>query len=388
MSTYKIFLRSDNKNIDGTNTLYLLFTSNRVLKKFSLKINVFKKDWNEQKCIVKKTDADHLRKNKYIRKYSEKAQKIIDTYFFNDKPLSISEFERNFKNTSFGSTSFYDFIENEMKTLIIEEGTRKNYLKQISKLKSFKKELLFTDIDLRFLKNYNYFLKTERNNNDNTRKASMNFLRQVINKARKQEITDINPFLNYAIGTIKGTKESLTKSEIDKLENLLKTDILKPNEKTVLEYFLFDCYTGLRVSDLKAIQYKNIETDVINSKEYKFLVYTPIKTKKYKKVAQVPLMPFSEKFIKPCKFPNKPIFKIFTGQGTNRVLKRIMNKANINKHITIHCGRYTFISIGSELGIRGEIMQSMVKHSKIEETMGYLNVSRTALVEEMEKFNK
>ncbi|NPA44297.1 MAG: hypothetical protein GXO49_02070, partial [Chlorobi bacterium] len=106
MNTYKIFLRSDNTNIDGTNTLYLLFTSNRVLKKFSLKINVFKKDWNEQKCIVKKTDADHLRKNKYIRKYSEKAQKIIDTYFFNDKPLSISEFERNFKNTSFGSTSF------------------------------------------------------------------------------------------------------------------------------------------------------------------------------------------------------------------------------------------------------------------------------------------
>jgi integrase/recombinase XerC len=385
MSSYKIFLRTDRTNSDGTNSLYLLFISGRIVKKFTLKIKVKQKDWNEKKCEVKKSDPDHLFKNQLISKKSLKAKEIINKFLYDEKPLSVYEFERNFNNQTFNSNSFYDFFKTEMKTLDVSEGTQKNYLKQLSKLKSFKKELYFSDINLKFLKEYNHFLKTERSNNDNTRKAALNFLRQAINKARKQGVTDINPFLNYTIGTIKGNKENLTRSELDKLEALHKTDKLVNNERAVLEYFLFACYTGVRVSDLTELKYKNIESDVLDGTEYRFLVFISQKTKK---LTEVPLMPFSEKFIKPSDFPNKKIFNVFTGQGTNRVLKRIMTKAKINKHITIHSARYTFISVGSELGMRGEILQEIAKHSKLDETMGYMNVSRRAMIEEMRKFDK
>jgi len=385
MSTYKIFLRTDNTNIDGTNTVYLLFTSNRILKKISLQISVKKTNWNENKCTVKKSDPKHLFKNQLISKKSLKAKEIINKFLYDEKFLSVDEFERNFKNQSFSSKSFYDFIETEMKTLDISLGTQKNYLKQISKLKSFKKELLFSDIDLIFLNNYNHFLKTDRANNDNTRKAAMNFLRQAINKAKKQEITDIKPFLNYKIGTIQGHKESLTKSELDKLESLLKTDILVNNERAVLEYFLFACYTGLRISDIKNLQYNNIQCEQIDGKEQRFIVIKQQKTGKY---TDIPIMPFADKFIKKSNFSNKPVFKVQTGQGTNRVLKRIMKKAQINKHITSHSARYTLVSAGSELGMRAEVIQSITGHSKLNETIGYLNVSRRAKIDELKKFNK
>jgi hypothetical protein len=49
MSSYKIFLRTDRTNSDGTNSLYLLFISGRIVKKFTLKIKVKQKDWNEKK---------------------------------------------------------------------------------------------------------------------------------------------------------------------------------------------------------------------------------------------------------------------------------------------------------------------------------------------------
>jgi hypothetical protein len=42
-TTYKIFFRTDNTNIDGSNTLYLLFTSKRKLKKISLGIKIKKR---------------------------------------------------------------------------------------------------------------------------------------------------------------------------------------------------------------------------------------------------------------------------------------------------------------------------------------------------------
>jgi len=385
--TIKIFLRADNINLDGTRSVYLRFTVNRKIKNFSLQITTLPKFWNIVKCEIKNGDIEHLRKNKYIRKHKNKAENIIDKYFFDEKFLSIEEFERAFKNNNFNNKSFYDFIESEMKTLDISEGTRKNYIKQISKLKSFRKELYFPEINVKFLNDYDYFLKTKREkpNNDNTRKASMNFIRQVVNKARKQDITDIEPFLNYTIGTIKGDKESLTKAELDQLELLLNKDVLVHNEKAVLEYFLFDCYTGLRISDLTAIKYSNIEKYTTDGKEYNFLVFKSVKTGK---LTEVPLMPFSEKFIKPNNLPNQNIFKVQTGQGTNRVLKRIMKKANINKHITAHCGRYTFSSVAMELGFRGEIVQEILKHSKISETVGYMNFSRKVLIEEMKKFEK
>ena len=68
-------------------------------------------------------------------------------------------------------------------------------------------------------------------------------------------------------------------------------------------------------------------------------------------------------------------------------LYKINAKAKSNKHITIHSARYTFISVGSELGVRGEILQEIAKHSKLDETMGYNNVSRKTMIEEMRKFD-
>ena len=38
--------------------------------------------------------------------------------------------------------------------------------------------------------------------------------------------------------------------------------------------------------------------------------------------------------------------------------------------------------------MRGEILQEIAEHSKLDETMGYNNVSRKTIVMEMEKFNR
>ncbi len=88
-TTIKIYLRLDNLNVDGTNSVCLRFTLKRKLKVFTLNVRVRPENWNETKTLVKRSDILHDRKNKYIAKYRNKAQTIIDSYFFKDKPLSI-----------------------------------------------------------------------------------------------------------------------------------------------------------------------------------------------------------------------------------------------------------------------------------------------------------
>ena len=89
-ATFKIFLRADQTNMDGTSTVCLRLTIKRKLKTFSLKIKVLPKDWNFSRNLVKKSDIDYFRKNKYITKYENKAKNIIDKYFLNDKRLTTN----------------------------------------------------------------------------------------------------------------------------------------------------------------------------------------------------------------------------------------------------------------------------------------------------------
>ncbi len=377
-TSIKIFLRPDNTNIDGSRSLYLLFTSQRQLKKIALNIKVMPKDWNASKTEVKRSDIEFLRKNKHIRKYSDKANKIIDEYFFADKNLSADEFERQFKSNLFGNESFYDFIENELKTLDIAEGTRKDYVKQISKLKSFRKTLDFSEIDYNLLKDYDTHLRIGRDieNNENTRACSMKFIRQVINKATKQGITDVKPFQNFKVKRIEGDREHLEFSELERLEMLLQSDKLNTNKKSVLQYFLFSCYTGLRYGDLQTLKYKDIAPDNIDGKDYFFIVIDMHKTGK---PVEIPLANKALKFIDKG-LAEKTVFHVFTNQATNRHLKTIMQTAGINKEISFHSARHTFASVASDLGIHPNIIQSVMGHTDIKQTLSYAKTSRRAKV--------
>jgi len=387
MNTFKIFLRADNKNIDGSHSLYLLFISNRRLKKISLGIKVKPKDWDEKRCLVKKSDIEFLRKNKYIRKYADKAQSIIDKYFFDDKYLSVSEFEKIFKNNAINSSSFYEFIEEEMKHLTLAPATFKDYNAQLSKLKQFRKELTFNEIDVTFIQDYIKFLKEEKGNKPNTVASTLKFLRQAINKAKVKSLTDTTPFDYIKVPQIRGNREFLTLSELKILENLLNSDDLTRGERKVLRYFLFACYTGLRYIDFKNFKYKNIRTTILNNKAYNFIEIDMHKTGT---PVTIPIIPKAEKLLDEQKYrlPNKKVFNISENQPTNRSLKSIMKKAKIDKNISFHCARHTLGNVGADLGIPIEVISAILGHRAIKTTQIYSKVSKRRMVEEMEKFDK
>jgi site-specific recombinase XerD len=381
-ATFKIFLRPDNQNIDGTNTLYLLFTSRRKLKKISLGIKVHLKDWNEKKCEVKKSDKEFLIKNKYIQKYDQKAKDIINKYFFEDKFLSVNEFERQFKNESFGSTSFYEFVENEVKTSNFSDATIEDYRENTKKLKEFKPELSFSEIDLTFIQEYEQFL-VQRGNRKNTRANSKKFLKQIINKAIKKGITEDTPFKFIKVEKIEGNMEHLTRFEIDKLKKLIDSDLLSENQNYVLKYFLFACYTGVRFKDFTELKYKHIEQDKINGEMYKFLVFDMHKTGK---PVDIPIIPFVEQFLING-LPNQKLFNVFTSQSTNRHLKKIMKLAGIAKKISFHCARHTLGNIGADVGINREVISAILGHTNISTTQIYSKVPRSQKVIGLEKMH-
>jgi len=78
MTTYKIYLRTDQQNIDGTNTVFLRLIINRKKSETSLQITALLKDWDCKHLRVKKSDKNHLEKNKWLTEYEKNAQKICN----------------------------------------------------------------------------------------------------------------------------------------------------------------------------------------------------------------------------------------------------------------------------------------------------------------------
>ena len=61
MNRYKVFLRTDQQNIDGTCTVCLRYVSQRQKSDISLNIRTTPKSWDNKNSIVKKDDIDFQR---------------------------------------------------------------------------------------------------------------------------------------------------------------------------------------------------------------------------------------------------------------------------------------------------------------------------------------
>jgi len=384
----KILLRSDWKNKDGSKTVNLRITINRKVAYFSLKIKVAQNCWNEKNATVLKRDHQFFQKNNLIRKYKVKAESIVYDYTLQGKSLSVSEFKQQFYNNTYGTNSFYEFIESDIKksAKTLAKETLKGYKSQLNKLKSFKSELNFTDVDFSFIRSYE--VEMLQINNRNTVNKSLTFIKTFINKAIDQNVfKGKNPFDKYSISRVQGKRDYLTINEVEKLENLLFNDQLKANKKRVLKYFLFCCYTGLRYTDIKLLKFKDIQTEYYNNKDSKIIKIDMHKTKK---PVSIPILSFAESLISyPEPFINEmTVFNVMSSQPTNRYLKEIAKQAGINKHVSFHVARHTFATNSIEYGIPIEVISQILGHSDLKTTQIYAKVSNKVKFEQMQKIMK
>jgi integrase len=391
-TTFKIFLRTNQTNTDGTQTICIRLTSNRKQRLISLKIYVFPKDWSENKELVKRSDAMYLIKNKLIEKYRDKAQHIITDYILNDKDLTFAEFEKQFYNDNYGSNSFYDFVTQELENLHgkIAYETAKGYKSNMNKLKEFRNELSFSNIDFNFIRSYEKHLLSI--NNKNTTNKNLIFIKTFINKAIEQGVfKGQNPFINIPISREDGKREYLTENEVERLENLLNSPEIAKNKANVLRYFIFCCYTGLRFKDIQLLKFKHIKTEsfTVNG-EQKQVKIIDIEMHKTKKRVTVPIAEKAEKLIQyPEHFDKeKFVFDVMTSQPTNRYLKEIAETANIDKLLSFHVSRHTFATMNFDNDVELLTISKMLGHTNTKTTQIYAKVTNKKKVEAIAKFDK
>jgi len=394
-----VFLRKDQTNKHGENAIYLRLLINNVKKDFSLKMTTNPDYWDEKECRVNKKHPIQSKFNILITKELRKAENIILDAEINGILLTFTEFERQFKGLS-EKELFIEFAKRYYKEnpKLLSPETLRTYNTDILELEKYSPKVTFKQINqVSFISNYEKFLKEKETTPGettapNTIYKKLKLIRAILYIAKKQKLISSIVFDDYSIKFYQTEKVYFTKTELEKLENLQYDINLKFYQLKVLEYFLFSCYTGVRIGDLTDLKYKNIvEKESLDKSSNTWITrkYIRFKMKKTEnstgEIVEVPLMDKALKLAGTGK-PEENIFRV--REHAAKIVKEITKVAEINKNPNFHTSRHTFAVLFLASGGDIYTLSKLMGHSTLKSTLVYAKIVDESKIEAIDWMEK
>lgn len=356
------------KNKDGECLIYLTITSGTSRERISLDLFVNPNKWDAKRQRFKPVDNVAKDQNLVLDNIESKLTNIKTVYRLSGKQLT-PKLLREELFEGMPRVSFIAFAKNCLADDkgSIRPGTQGRYEAVYEKLKKFRSEIYFHDIDHKFFSDYKKFYLAKGNV-----KATVNSNISVIKKwlriATKYGIKLRIDIDDIKTGKTTGNRVSLNPEELKKLCGYYFSDWISDLHKITLGYFLFACFTGLRLSDVMNLTRRELNNEIqfVSVKSSKDQIISL--NQKAKQIIQ----------------SYEPLFVDFIHPNTiNIELKKIVKQLGIKKNISFHCGRHTFATNFLRMGGKPEKLQILLGHSEIKTTMVYVHILAAEANEEI-----
>lgn len=188
-----------------------------------------------------------------------------------------------------------------------------------------------------------------------------------LNAAVKEEIIPINPITKISsedrIKIPESPREYLTIDEVKKMVNT------PCRNNTVKCAYLFSCLCGLRLSDVKALTWGDLNKD---GEQWRVSVLM----KKTQKNLYLPLSPEALKWLpeRGTAEDNTPVFSLPSEARISLILKKWAQDAKINKRVTFHTARHTNATMLLTLGADVYTVSKLLGHTQIKTTQIYAKI--------------
>ncbi len=373
--TYKVVQKKDYVRADGTAALYLQVFVNGEKKKIPLNIAVKPSEFNDIKQRIKGSSQLAKDYNLIIGKKIADINNIAVTYRLSGNFLTLEKLLEDLNNPT-AKVDFLVFWKEELEKQegILKKGSYKQQWSTLSKLKTFKPQILFQDINEDLLTEFKAFCKKELKNKDTTIQTAVKNLKKFLHIANKKGIRTQLDYSDISVKSFKGDRTFLDETEIKLLYKYYNSEFASDTSKNILDRFLFACFTGLRISDVQNLTPDNFIGD--------FLVFKSKKTGKFQKIK---LNDAAKKFVNPN---SGKVFKgEYTDQYINKHLKFIAKAVKLKKHLTFHVARHSFATNYLIKGGRVENLQKLLGHSAIKETMVYVHIVDSVMNTEIDNMS-
>jgi len=269
-------------------------------------------------------------------------------------------------------------------------------------LMNFRTELTFDFFDEKGLNDYVTYLRDVKEMRNSTIGKQLSFLKWFLRWAFKKGLHQNNTYDSYK-PKLKSTQKKiifLTWEELNKLREF-EIPAAKQALDRVRDVFLFQCFTGLRYSDVFNLRRSDIKGDHIEVTTVKTSDSLIIELNKHSKA-------ILDKY-KDVAFEDDKVLPVITNQKMNDYLKELAELAGIDEPVRqtyyrgneridevtpkyallgTHAGRRTFICNALALGIPPQVVMKWTGHSDYKAMKPYIDIADDIKANAMSKFNQ
>lgn len=254
--------------------------------------------------------------------------------------------------------------------------TVSTYRWNLRKVELFSPGLPVEGVDVEFICDYRKHL-VECGNKPATINKALSVLRIFTRKFVSDGRLPKDPFEKIKIPRVYSNRGFLNLKELKSLYlNFFDNEgVLTEMEGESVRVFLFSCFTGLRFSDLRTLEWR----EVVNGKILKRMhktgdpVYIPI--------------PAQARLLLPRRVDGC-IFRIPDNSTFNKRLRRAVRKLGVSRYVHCHMARHTFATTCITIGIPLPVTSKLLGHRNLETTLIYAKFVDVLLDKEMKKFDR
>ena len=297
---------------------------------------------------------------------------------------------------------FDDFVEDCGRQSNWTDSTFEKFAAVKNHLTNFREGLTFEFFDERGLNDYVGYLRDVKEMRNTTIGKQLSFLKWFLRWAFKKGVHQNNAYDSYK-PKLKSTQKKiifLTWDELNRLREF-KIPFNKQALERVRDVFLFQCFTGLRYSDVFNLRRSDIKGDHIEVTTVKTSDSLIIELNNHSKA-------ILDKY-KDVAFEYDKVLPVITNQKMNDYLKELAELAGIDEPIRqtyykgneriddvtpkyallgTHAGRRTFICNALALGIPPQVVMKWTGHSDYKAMKPYIDIADDIKANAMSKFNQ
>lgn len=392
-----IFFLKTSHNESNIRTVYFRITVDGIPKEASTKRKWDSERWNRKTERAAGTKEDAKSLNFFLDTLTAKIHDIKTEILYSGKPITAQKIMDHVMGRIAPRVKVLEEFQkhnDELKALIGNGYTgatlerfniTKNHVSAFIKFKYSADDFEFADLDLEFVKDFEFYLRSVRKCSNNTTLKYIANFKKIVIRAIDKEVIEKDPFKSFKGKKTKIVKKPISAKELAELE-AHQFSIERLN--IVRDIFVFQCYTGLAYIDA----YQLTSADIKDGVDGKPWIIS--ERQKTNSTAKIPLLPHAVKILEkyadhPVCIKRKTLLPVYSNQKMNGYLKEIAVLCGFPFSLNTHMARRTF---GSTITLNNNVPINVVKellgHASVKQTEAYAITEQATIGREMSLLNK